>query len=491
VTNSCYVGEGQITKDAWIGIILSLLGDIIINVGMNCMKYAHNINIDPESKMPLKHFTRIPWWWFGILGIIGGEVGNLIAYGYAPAAIVTPIGSIGVVTNVLITTWVLKEPLTILNIFGVLCVVAGIVIVVLFAPKAVITFSSRTVWNDVIFTRHFGIYLAVLAGSLMIMIPVSRKYGKKSVLIYIIMCAIIASLTIVCAKSFSTLLISSAENGIGTELLSPWPYIFLIVMVITAVLSMGYVNKAMMIFDNSQVVPTYFSLFTTASVGAVGWVYHEFDCFIDLTKSILFLVGIMTAMIGVFLVQQVAVSLPAVGSHLFAPQGIRYTDNRICPDDETCEGSVFSRESSCSEEKMLSECSAQTLQDSEAPVRCCPELEVDYLAESNQDRMSDSTTIQDVNEHASAVLALTLLQDKDLSLTKSNGHVEQVEVPGNEAPAVLTAESEQKYATAVAEDDGNHRKTRLPRKMLDTTCSINQIRPLPPLSSSNPSEGER
>ena len=225
-------------------------------------------------------------------------MGNLIAYGYAPAAIVTPIGSIGVVTNVLITTRVLKEPLTILNIFGVLCVVAGIVIVVLFAPKAVITFSSRTVWNDVLFTRHFGIYLAVFAGSLTIMIPVSRKYGKKSVSIYIIMCAIIASLTIVCAKSFSTILISSAENGIGTELLSPWPYIFLIVMVITAVLSMGYVNKAMMIFDNSQVtsmkgqpassdstfhvqvVPTYFSLFTTASVGAVGWVYHEFDCFI-------------------------------------------------------------------------------------------------------------------------------------------------------------------------------------------------------------------
>mmetsp|Transcript_17476 Transcript_17476/g.39575 ORF Transcript_17476/g.39575 Transcript_17476/m.39575 type:complete len:490 (-) Transcript_17476:242-1711(-) len=452
VTNSCYIGEGQITNDAWIGIILSLLGDIIINVGMNCMKYAHNINIDPETGKPLKHFTSITWWWFGILGIIGGEVGNLIAYGYAPAAIVTPIGSIGVVTNVLITTRVLKEPLTKLNIFGVLCVVGGIVVVVLFAPKAVITFSSRTVWKDVLFTRNFGVYLAVFFGSLAVMLPVSRKYGKKSVLIYIIVCAIIASLTIVCAKSFSTLLINSSQNGIGIELLSPWPYVFLIVMVITAVLSMSYVNKAMMVFDNSQVVPTYFSLFTTASVGAVGWVYHEFDCFIDLTKGILFLVGIVTAMIGVFLVQQ----------------GIRYTDNKICPDDETCEGSVFSRESSCSDENMLSECS-QTLQDPQAaPLRCSPELEGD-LADSNQDKMSDSTTIQDGKDNCES------------SLTKSAGNVEQVDVPGTQAPACLT--NDQKYSPAEVEEDGRLSKKRLPRKMLDTTCSINQIRPLPPLSS--------
>ena len=57
------------------GVLLSLVGDIIINVGMNSMKYAHNINEDPATGKPIKHFTRIPWWWFGILGESGGVPG--------------------------------------------------------------------------------------------------------------------------------------------------------------------------------------------------------------------------------------------------------------------------------------------------------------------------------------------------------------------------------------------------------------------------------
>ena len=57
------------------GVLLSLVGDIIINVGMNAMKYAHNINEDPATGKPIKHFTRIPWWWFGILGESGGVPG--------------------------------------------------------------------------------------------------------------------------------------------------------------------------------------------------------------------------------------------------------------------------------------------------------------------------------------------------------------------------------------------------------------------------------
>ena len=52
-----------------------------------------------------------------------------MAYGYAPAAVVTPMGAIGVVTNVFITTFFLKEPINKINVVGVCFVVAGIVTV--------------------------------------------------------------------------------------------------------------------------------------------------------------------------------------------------------------------------------------------------------------------------------------------------------------------------------------------------------------------------
>ena len=284
------------------GVMLSLIGDIVINIGMNSMKHAHNINTNPETGKPFKHFTLIPWWWVGILGIIGGEVGNLIAYGYAPASIVTPIGSIGVVTNVIITTFVLKEPFTMKNLLGVVLVMIGIVVVVLFAPLTVVFVGSDNLWRDVLFTPNFAFYLGWMAIMLMILYPVSLKYGEKSVVIYVSMCAVIASLTIVTAKTFSTMVSNGFKNGMETEFLSPWPYATLIVMVITCVLSMGYVNKAMMVFGNSQVVPVYFALFTTAGVGSAAWVYYEFQCLADARQAVLFFMGILIAIMGVFLV---------------------------------------------------------------------------------------------------------------------------------------------------------------------------------------------
>lgn len=300
---SCRIEASQeFSGKAWIGVLLSLVGDIIINIGMNAMKHAHNINTDPVTEKPIKHFTLISWWWIGILGIVGGEVGNLIAYGYAPASIVTPIGSIGVVTNVVITTFVLKEPFTARVFAGVICVVIGIVVVVLYAPLTVVFVSSNNLWTDVIFTTNFGIYLAWMAVMLVILYPLSRKYGEKSVVIYVALCAVIASLTIVCAKTFSTLVANGMTNGMETEFLTPWPYVVLVVMIISCVVSMGYVNKAMMVFGNSQVVPCYFALFTTAGVGSSAWVYREFQCLENPVKGALFFVGIGIAIIGVFLV---------------------------------------------------------------------------------------------------------------------------------------------------------------------------------------------
>ena len=57
------------------------------------------------------------------------QVGNVVAYGFAPASIVTPMGAVGVLTNVIITTYVLKEPFSTMNLFGVFGVVGGIVMV--------------------------------------------------------------------------------------------------------------------------------------------------------------------------------------------------------------------------------------------------------------------------------------------------------------------------------------------------------------------------
>lgn len=276
--------------------------DVIVNIGMNAMKHAHNINTSADGK-PIKSFLMIPWWWIGIVGIVGGEVGNVVAYGYAPASIVTPMGAVGVLTNVIITTYVLKEPFSAWNCGGVLGVVGGIVMVVYYAPRATIILNAQTMWEDLIWTPQFLAYTVIFVVLLVLFLSIGKQYGERTVFVYIGTCAVIASLTIVSSKTFSSIVAETFATGDGSHWKYPAPYISLVLMVGTAVLSMGYVNTAMMHFGNSVVVPTYYAMFTVASVASVALVYREFDCMTELGPSLAFGFGIMLTVVGVGLLQ--------------------------------------------------------------------------------------------------------------------------------------------------------------------------------------------
>jgi hypothetical protein len=56
----------------------------------------------------VKSYWRIPLWWLGLLLNMGGEIGNMIAYGFAPASVVAPVGSVGVFFNEVIAVVFLK-----------------------------------------------------------------------------------------------------------------------------------------------------------------------------------------------------------------------------------------------------------------------------------------------------------------------------------------------------------------------------------------------
>ena len=63
---------------------------------------------DPNTGKPVKAYVKLPLWWLGITLNAGGELGNLFAYGFAPASVVTPVGSVGVLCNAFLATCFLK-----------------------------------------------------------------------------------------------------------------------------------------------------------------------------------------------------------------------------------------------------------------------------------------------------------------------------------------------------------------------------------------------
>ena len=78
-----YVGGGL----PW-GMMVSLVGDVIISVGLALQKVAHNrIKAQAEEikargeEPPKANYAKEKIWWIGIVLTIGGEVGNFVAYG--------------------------------------------------------------------------------------------------------------------------------------------------------------------------------------------------------------------------------------------------------------------------------------------------------------------------------------------------------------------------------------------------------------------------
>ncbi len=95
---------------------------------------GHSEKVPPEGET--RSYLRSPYWWVGILLMTVGEAGNFIAYGFAPASIVSPLGVVALVSNCVIAPFMLNERFTRQDLLGVMVAVGGAVTVVLSAKTS-------------------------------------------------------------------------------------------------------------------------------------------------------------------------------------------------------------------------------------------------------------------------------------------------------------------------------------------------------------------
>ena len=111
-----------------------------------------------------------------------GEAGNFLAYGFAPASIVSPLGVVALVSNCRIAPFMLKETFRRRDFFGVVIAVAGAVTIVLSAktsetkigPDAIVKMITR--WE-------FELYLGLTVALILVLMWVSERYGSNTILI--------------------------------------------------------------------------------------------------------------------------------------------------------------------------------------------------------------------------------------------------------------------------------------------------------------------
>ncbi|KAF9580732.1 NIPA-like protein 3 [Lunasporangiospora selenospora] len=165
----------------WIGVIITLVGSTVLNIGLNVQKFAlrkhDERRVQKELEMEEEHQRwrdELGWteeqvqqeadrlyeekesnhgklyrklkpymfwqdiivsklWAIGLLVFIVGNLGGFVALRFAPQSLTAPLGSISLISNVIIAPLINKEVLGRWDIAGIVFIVAGSVIVVVFS----------------------------------------------------------------------------------------------------------------------------------------------------------------------------------------------------------------------------------------------------------------------------------------------------------------------------------------------------------------------
>jgi hypothetical protein len=92
-----------------IGVSTAIIGNLLISVALNLQKYVHNIitldldslhnnNLSTSSK-PSFAYLEYRVWWLGMALLLVGEMGNFVAYGFASAVLIAPLGTVALVQH--------------------------------------------------------------------------------------------------------------------------------------------------------------------------------------------------------------------------------------------------------------------------------------------------------------------------------------------------------------------------------------------------------
>ncbi|KAG9947413.1 DUF803-domain-containing protein, partial [Aureobasidium melanogenum] len=219
-----------------------------------------------------KSYLKSPIWWLGIALMTLGEAGNFLAYGFAPASVVSPLGVVALVSNCLIAPLLLHEQFRIRDGFGVIVAIGGCVTVVLSASGNNPKLGPDKIW-ELISTWEFKTYFGITVFLMLVLMSVSSRYGHKSVLIDLGLVGLFGGYTALSTKGVASLL----SNTIWRAITFPITYLLVAVLVSTAVLQIKYLNRALQHFDSTQVIPVQFVLFTLSVIIGSAILYRDFE----------------------------------------------------------------------------------------------------------------------------------------------------------------------------------------------------------------------
>jgi len=237
-------------------------------------------------------------WWAGLLTMVVGEAANFTAYAFAPAILVTPLGALSVLVSAVLASIMLKERLNLHGKVGCLLCILGSTILIIHAPEEEQVTEMEILspkLKDPLFVAYV---VAVFLAAGFLIFYVAPKKGTKNVLVYVCICSVTGSLTVMGCKGLGIAIKQTLAGD--SQLGNPVVWMLLIGGAFCIIIQMNYLNKALDIFNTSIVTPIYYVMFTTFTIIASAILYKEW-AMLNAKDALGSVCGFMTIICGVFL----------------------------------------------------------------------------------------------------------------------------------------------------------------------------------------------
>ncbi|XP_017185871.2 probable magnesium transporter NIPA6 isoform X2 [Malus domestica] len=229
------MGVSENTK----GLILAMASSAFIGASFILKKKGLKSAAAAGTRAGVGGYTYLlePLWWAGMITMIVGEVANFVAYVYAPAVLVTPLGALSIIVSAVLAHFLLKERITKMGIVGCLTCIVGSVVIVIHAPREHSLNSVEEIW--VLATQTaFLIYVAVtITLVLVLVLHFEPQYGQTNILVYLGICSLMGSLTVVSIKAIGIAIKLTLEGALDTfnaAIVAPVYYVMFTTLTIIA-----------------------------------------------------------------------------------------------------------------------------------------------------------------------------------------------------------------------------------------------------------------
>ncbi|GAX80581.1 hypothetical protein CEUSTIGMA_g8018.t1 [Chlamydomonas eustigma] len=279
------------------------------------MKLGHNrraeLELPEDQKLSIISFLQ---WRVGLAIFAAGTIGSFASFAFAAQSLLSALGCVQFVANVIFSSTVLKEKVTWLVILSTLFIIGGCLLLVVFGNHSSETYTveilidlyrqpAYIIYLVICFLGAFGSYLLYMHGKA---IAKRMKGGLKASRVwltlypasYSVFSALIGTQSVLFSKSLSVLLFDTFKGNIQFGNWYTW--VTLLCFFASALFWITRLNKGLRKFPAMIIVPLMQICWTLLSI-IEGLLYFQEYQSMDALSGGMFALGVVIVFIGVYL----------------------------------------------------------------------------------------------------------------------------------------------------------------------------------------------